>query len=96
MEKNDIGAIFYSDPAYSLGGERPDEIKPKEQLALFMDLSEDECVIFDIIHQYKLPLAIDDLAIKANIPMSQLAMNLLNMEMQGFIRSLPGKTYRVN
>jgi DNA processing protein len=28
--------------------------------------------------------------------MSQLAMNLLNMEMQGFIRSLPGKTYCIN
>ena len=85
-----------ADLAYSLGWERLDEIKPKEQLALFMDLADDERVIFDIIHEHKLPLAIDDLAIKANMPMSQLTMNLLNMEMQGFIRSLPGKTYRVN
>ncbi|WP_368045663.1 hypothetical protein [Mucilaginibacter sp. BT774] len=28
--------------------------------------------------------------------MSQLAINLLNMEMQGFARSLPGKTYCIN
>jgi DNA processing protein len=40
--------------------------------------------------------AIDDLTIKTNMPMSQLAMNLLNMEMQGFICSQPGKTYCVN
>jgi len=86
-----------ADLAYSLGWEKADDSKPaKEQLTLFMDLSDDERVIFDIIHQHKLPLAIDDLTIKANMPMSQLAMNLLNMEMQGFIRSLPGKTYCAN
>jgi DNA processing protein len=68
----------------------------KEQLALFMDLSAEEKVIFDIIHQHKSPLAIGNLTIKTNMPMSQLTMNLLNMEMQGFIRSFPGKTYCVN
>ncbi|WPU97162.1 DNA-processing protein DprA [Mucilaginibacter sabulilitoris] len=48
------------------------------------------------IEQFSLPVAIDDLTIKANMPMSALAMNLLNMEMQGYIRSLPGKTYKVS
>jgi DNA processing protein len=86
-----------ADLAYSLGWERGDDIQsPKEQLTLFMDLSADERTIFDIIHAHKVPLAIDDLTIKTNMPMSQLAMNLLNMEMQGFIRSMPGKTYCVN
>jgi DNA processing protein len=85
-----------ADLAYSLGWERADDIKPKEQLALFMDLSADERIIFDAIHQHKTPLAIDDLTLKTNMPMSQLAMNLLNMELQGFIRSMPGKTYCVN
>ena len=86
-----------ADLAYSLGWEGTGDTQPvKEQLTLFMDLSAEEKVIFDIIHEHKLPLAIDDLTIKTNMPMSQLAMNLLNMEMQGFIRSLPGKTYCVN
>ena len=86
-----------ADLAYSLGWEQGDDTKPaKEQLTLFMDLSDDERIIFDIIHEHKMPLAIDDLTIKTNMPMSQLAMNLLNMEMQGFIRSLPGKSYCVN
>jgi DNA processing protein len=61
-----------------------------------IDLSANEQLIFETIRQNKLPLAIDDLAIRINMPTSQLAMNLLNMEMQGFIRSLPGKTYVVN
>jgi len=65
-------------------------------LTLPVDLTADERLIFDIIHQHKLPLAIDDLTLKTNMPMSQLAMNLLNMEMQGYIRSLPGKTYCLN
>jgi DNA processing protein len=52
--------------------------------------------VYEIIQQNKTPLAIDDLSIKANMPMSLLAMTLLDMELQGFIRSLPGKMYKVN
>jgi DNA processing protein len=30
------------------------------------------------------------------VAQDQLAMTLLDMELQGFIRSLPGKAYRIN
>src|SRR3569833_3691382 len=85
-----------ADLAYSLGWEESDVKPKKEQIVLPMDLSDDERLIFSIIHQHKAPLAIDDLSNKNNMPMSRLAMNLLNMEMQGYIRSLPGKTYCLN
>jgi DNA processing protein len=85
-----------ADLAFSLGWEKTDHAKPVEQFVLPLDLSADERLIFDILQQHKTPLAIDDLTIKANMPMSMLAMNLLNMEMQGYIRSLPGKTYKVS
>jgi DNA processing protein len=85
-----------ADLAFSLGWEKPDHAKPVEQFVLPLDLSADERLIFDILQQHKMPLAIDDLTIKANMPTSLLAMNLLNMEMQGYIRSMPGKTYKVN
>jgi DNA processing protein len=85
-----------ADLAYIMGWEKKDDAKPIEQLMLPIDLSANEQLIFETIRQNKLPLAIDDLAIRINMPTSQLAMNLLNMEMQGFIRSLPGKTYVVN
>jgi DNA processing protein len=85
-----------ADLAFSLGWEKTDHAKPVEQFVLPLDLSADERLIFDILQQHKAPLAIDDLTIKANMPMSMLAMNLLNMEMQGYIRSLPGKTYKVS
>lgn len=86
-----------ADLAYSLGWEKADNSKPViEQLMLPIDLSTGERLILEILQQHKAPIAIDDLTIKTNMATSQLAMNLLNMEMQGYIRSLPGKTYCVS
>jgi len=85
-----------ADLAYSLGWEKEEGMPITQQLALPIDLSADERLIFEIIRENRQPLAIDDLSIKINMPMSLLAMNLLNMEMQGYIRSLPGKTYTIN
>ncbi|MFD2145893.1 DNA-processing protein DprA [Mucilaginibacter antarcticus] len=85
-----------ADLAYSLGWEKPTDAKPVAQFLLPLDLADDERTIFYILQQQSTPMAIDDLTIQTNMPMSQLAMHLLNMEMHGFIRSLPGKTYRVS
>ena len=86
-----------ADLAYSLGWEKGDSSKPAvEQFMLPIDLLPDEKLIYDILKEFKKPLAIDELTIKISMPTSKLAMSLLNMEMQGFIKSLPGKTYVVN
>ena len=85
-----------ADLAYSLGWEKADNLQPVEQFMLPIDLSTDEQLIFDILHQNNAPVAIDDLTLKTKLTTSLLAMNLLNMEMQGYIKSLPGKTYIIN
>ena len=86
-----------ADLPYSLGWEKHGETKASTgQITMAFDLTADEQLIFETIKQHKVPLAIDDLTIKTNMPMSLLAMNLLNMEIQGYIRSLPGKTYLAN
>jgi DNA processing protein len=86
-----------ADLAYILGWDATTQQKPVKRQMLFpLDLSASEQTVFDAIQQHPIPLAIDELSIKTNMPVSQLAMNLLNMEMQGYIRSLPGKTYSVN
>jgi DNA processing protein len=86
-----------ADLAYSLGWETTNSAKPTiEQFVLPIDLSTDERLIFDILQQHKNPIAIDDLTLKTNMTTSMLAMNLLNMEMQGYIKSLPGKTYSIS
>ncbi len=94
--RNNKAALLTSgaDLAYILGWDKPAGATPnKAQLALPIDLPSAERLIFEIIQQNAGALGIDDLAIKTNLPLSQLAMNLLNLEMQGYIRSLPGKTY---
>lgn len=85
-----------ADLAFSLGWQKPDVVKPIEQYVLPLDLSLDENLILSLIKGNNGPLAIDDLSIRTNMPTSKLAMNLLNMEMQGYIRSLPGKTYCIS
>ncbi|MGZ3871731.1 MAG: DNA-processing protein DprA [Mucilaginibacter sp.] len=85
-----------ADLTYSLGWEKGESLKPVEQYVLPLDLLPDENLILNLIKENNGPLAIDDLSIKTNIATSKLAMSLLNMEMQGYIRSLPGKTYCIS
>lgn len=86
-----------ADLAFSLGWEKGENAKAAiEQFVLPLDLLPDESLILNFIKQNNGPLAIDDLSLKTNMPTSKLAMNLLNMEMQGYIRSLPGKTYCIS
>lgn len=97
--RNNKAALLMSgaDVAYILGWEKTNgDTSKKAQLVLPIDLSAHERLIFETIQQNAGQLGIDDLAFKTNLPLSQLAMNLLNLEMQGFIYSLPGKTYSLN
>ena len=97
--RNNKAALLTSgaDLAYILGWEKASSDKPaKAQLALPIDLPTGERIIFEAIQQNAGVLGIDDLAAQTNLPLSQLAMNLLNLEMQGYVRSLPGKTYALN
>ncbi|HVW96964.1 MAG TPA: DNA-processing protein DprA [Mucilaginibacter sp.] len=86
-----------ADLPYSLGWDNQETAKPPtEQILLPLNLLPDEILIFNHIRESNGPLAIDDLSVRTNMPTSKLAMSLLNMEIQGYIRSLPGKTYCIN
>ena len=86
-----------ADLAFSMGWEKPGDGRHViEQLTLPIDLSDDERLIFDILQRQKGSIGIDDLSIQTRMATSTLAMNLLNMEMQGFIRSMPGKMYKIS
>ncbi|WDF54109.1 DNA-processing protein DprA [Mucilaginibacter sp. KACC 22063] len=85
-----------ADVAYLMGWDKPDAAVAKpSQLSLAMDLSSEERQIMEILRS-DAGIAIDELTLKVGMPVSQLTMNLLNLEMQGFIRSMPGKTYALN
>lgn len=68
------------------------KVKEKQQLLFPINLSVDEELIFSHV-KIAGQIGIDDLAIQTKLPVSMLAMNLLSLEMKGFIRCLPGKTY---
>lgn len=88
-----------ADLAFLLGWDKPETGKAKtkpQQFALPIDLNQQERTIWETLQQHNAPLAIDELSIKLGMPISQLAMNLLNMEMQGYINAKPGKMYAIS
>ena len=64
------------------------------QRQLFLDLSPDEMRLTDLL-QGKEAVHADELLIQSGIPNTALAATLLQLEMQGLVKSLPGKRYRL-
>lgn len=80
------------DIAYIMGW---DDIKVdvKKQRDLFLQLTEDQRLVYDIIKEVK-EISIDKLVIKSALPASKVASALLTLEFEGMIQSLPGKLYK--
>ena len=66
--------------------------KAGKQQSLFVDLNENEKKVIEILASSG-KRELDDLVLKTNIPGHQLASVLLNLELKGKIRPLPGKQY---
>ena len=82
----------YADLAEQLGWLDQTVTVKKQQLLFPLDLTADEKQIFETLQSAE-QIGIDDLSLKTKLSVSTLAMNLLNLEMQGLVRSLPGKSY---
>jgi DNA processing protein len=63
------------------------------QRELLLDLTNEERAIYDALCTEEMQVNL--LAVKANIPLSKLFYILLDMEMRGIIKPLPGGVYRV-
>lgn len=72
------------------------EKKPtkKKQRELFIELPADEKTIYNILKESG-SQHIDDLFIKCNLSGSSIAKALLMLEMEGIVKSLPGKVYEL-
>lgn len=91
-------AILFSDVAHLLqvmGWQEKMKPKTKNTRELFIDLSEDEKVIVDILKD-KESVHIDELHMKSSLSSSSVAEAILNLELQNVIASMPGKLYRLN
>lgn len=70
--------------------------RPREgiQPQLFPELNEKEKSIISLLTGIKM-MHIDDIQAQSKLLPSQVAATILNLELQGLVRSLPGKMYRL-
>ena len=61
----------------------------------YSQLTEEEKIIIETLTLYKEGMVIDELSWKSQIPLNKLASQLLNLEFNGIVKTLPGKKYRL-
>lgn len=95
IKNNKAALINNAEDLLELMNWKPQEKKaPKKQRELFIELTEDEKNVIDILQQ-KDGVQIDELYFKSGLSSSAVAAALLTLEMQGIIASLPGKVYKM-
>ncbi|MBT0607853.1 DNA-processing protein DprA [Aequorivita echinoideorum] len=82
-----------ADLIYQLGWEITKTEKPK-QTQLFVELTEEEKTVFRFLKDKDKEL-LDVIAIECQIPAFKAATILMNMELKGIIRPLPGKLFQL-
>ncbi len=83
-----------SDIEYLLGWEKPENKKEPVQSKLFYTPTHAEKEILSIIEK-KEGISIDELCHVSGQPLEKVSHILLNLEFEGCIKSLPGKTYQI-
>ncbi len=94
--RNNKAALVQSgeDIEYLLGWEKKAEDKQRTQTMLFAELNEEETALATILRE-KGKIALDELMMVSEKPLSKLVTLLLEMELKGVVRALPGKQYEL-
>ncbi len=74
--------------------DQPKPIPKKQQRALFIELQPNEKIIVETLRQAD-KLFIDELYLQSGLSSSAVAQALLMLEMEGIVKSLPGKMYQL-
>ncbi|MFI0429769.1 DNA-processing protein DprA [Mariniflexile sp. HMF6888] len=82
------------DVPYILNWKLEEETKPAIQKQLFVELDTTEKVIYNYLKDNE-KQQLDMIAINCDLPIFKIAGVLLNMELKGVIRPLPGKLFEV-
>lgn len=82
-----------ADIIYHLGWELKESPKPR-QIQLFVELDEEEKAIFRFLKDKEKEL-LDTIALECSLPVYKAATILMNMELKGVIRPLPGKLFQL-
>jgi DNA processing protein len=81
------------DVPYILNWQLENKVKPIQK-KLFVNLNEEEKIIYTYLNNNNKQL-LDQIALQCNFPIFKVASLLLNMELKGVIRPLPGKLFEV-
>lgn len=82
------------DVPYILNWQLEKDTKPAIQKQLFVELDDIEKIIYNYLKEKEKQL-LDVIAIECQMPIFKVASVLLNMELKGVIRPLPGKLFEV-
>lgn len=82
------------DIPYILGWELEEKTRQPLQKKLFVELDETEKVVYNYLKENQKQL-LDVIAINCNLPTFKAASTLLNMELKGVVRPLPGKLFEL-
>ncbi|WP_299127083.1 DNA-processing protein DprA [uncultured Winogradskyella sp.] len=82
------------DVPYLLNWQLENDTKPAVQKQLFVELETDEKTVYNYLKANNKEL-LDVIALDCHIPTYKLAGILLNMELKGVVRPLPGKLFEV-
>ncbi|UZO81655.1 DNA-processing protein DprA [Aquimarina sp. ERC-38] len=83
-----------ADLIYMLGWELSKKKEKPVQKQLFVELEEEEKIVYNFLKENGKEL-LDVIALQCNIPTFKIAALLLNMELKGVVRPLPGKLFEV-
>jgi len=97
IKNNKAGLIESSDDVLRLMSweKNPKKVKANPQKSLFLNLSPDEEKVVSIIRE-KNNINVDELSFASHLSQGKLSMLLLNLELTGVVRSMPGKMYCLN
>lgn len=83
------------DIEYQLGWDENVNQSDGKQLEMFIELSEEEQAVFDVIRNRGQEV-IDVISFKTELPIAKVSAILLNLEFAGLIKSRPGKVYALS
>lgn len=83
-----------ADLEYIMGWDTPDKKPSTIQRELFIELSDEERLIADLLKKES-PQFIDQVCAETGLPMSKVSGHLLNLEFKGVVAALPGKMYKL-
>ncbi len=82
------------DLVYMLNWDQKENTKKVIQRQLFVDLKGDEKIIYDYLLEHGKTL-LDSISLACKIPIYKISGVLVNLELQGLVRPLPGKLFEI-